>query len=232
MCIIELVCSRTRKMQRSPLQNRVDPQGKLNAHLSKSSTLMGNRGILHNDEQEVVKQWVGSAWVTCLIHVSGLNRNTDKKGLFRPSNYSELFFLDEATAFSAGHRPCAYCRRARYSEFKSAWLQANSSALSAKQSHSIKDIDRHLHAERAIRGGGKLTFRTAFSKLPSGAFVELDSRPYLLWNGSLRPWAFIGYDPSAPISNAEEEVTVLTPRSTVAAFLVGFKPDVHPSVNA
>ncbi len=229
---MELDCSRTRKMQRSPLQNRVDPYGKLNAHMSKASTLMGNRGILHNDDQEVVKQWVGSAWVTCLLHVSGLNRNPDKKGLFRPGNYSELFFLDEATAFSAGHRPCSYCRRARYNEFKAAWLQANSSAISAKQFHSIKDIDRHLHAERAIGGGGKMTFSTTFSKLPSGTFVELDSKPYLLWNGSMRPWSFTGYGAATPISNAEAQVTVLTPRSTVATFLLGFMPDVHASVIA
>ena len=90
------------------LQNRVDPWGALNAFSARGAWL-GNRGILHNEHQQVVVQWRGKAWITCLLDFKG-RANT----VFAPGAYSQLFFLDEASAFAAGHRPCAECRRHRF----------------------------------------------------------------------------------------------------------------------
>src|SRR5690606_20009325 len=106
-------------MPRAPLQNRVDPWGRLNAVRARG-TLMGNRGILHDDAGRIVRPWKGKAWIACALHWKDWQRTP-----FTPGTWSELFFLDEATAFAAGHRPCKLCRRVRHLEFKRAWLAAN-----------------------------------------------------------------------------------------------------------
>lgn len=59
---------------------------------------MGNRGILHNGDNKIVRPWAHKAWVTCLLEFNGIKRPKP----FSPGNYSELFFIDEATAFAAG----------------------------------------------------------------------------------------------------------------------------------
>jgi hypothetical protein len=102
-----------------PLQNRVDPWGRLVA-LNLRGTWLGNRGILHNEKKKIIAPWRHKAWVTCQLEFKGRKRQ-----IFSPGSYSELFFLDEVTAFAAGHRPCAECRRDRYNEFKAAWLAMN-----------------------------------------------------------------------------------------------------------
>ena len=94
-----------------PLQNRVNPNGELKAVKSRGAFL-GNRGIIHNDEKEIIAPFKIKGWVTCQLEFKGRKRELMAKG-----RYTELFFLDEATAFSAGHRPCAECRRTRYNEF-------------------------------------------------------------------------------------------------------------------
>ncbi len=99
-------------MKQTPLQNRVDPWGYLRATSARGS-LMGNRGILHNQEKRIVRPWAHKAWIACLLSYGSVRR-----AVFAPGNYSELFFLDEATALSAGHRPCGQCQRERYRLFK------------------------------------------------------------------------------------------------------------------
>ena len=108
-----------------PLQNRVDPYGKLHA-IAARGAWMGNRGILHDDEKRIVAPWRLKRWITCALTFRGRKRQ-----VFAPHRYSELFFLDEATSFAAGHRPCAECRRERYNEFRAAWFEANQAAISA-----------------------------------------------------------------------------------------------------
>src|SRR6185295_157110 len=98
-----------------PLENRVDPWGCIHA-VAARGTLLGNRGKLHDETRRLTRQWDRKAWVTCELEHDGRKRE-----VFGANSYSELFFLDEATAFSAGHRPCASCRRTRYAEFKSKW---------------------------------------------------------------------------------------------------------------
>lgn len=206
----------------SPRQNRVDPWGRLNA-VPDRGAWMGNRGILHNDSGEVVAPWRHKAWVTCVLEYKGRRRE-----IFSPRRYSELFFLDEAAALSAGHRPCAFCRRERFNEFKALWCKANLDGV-PPSSVPAPEMDRRLHSERAVRGGGKATFRAKFETLPRGTFIEHEGEAFLIWEGRLLKWSFSGYSPAAPADLPSGEVNVLTPASIVAVLRLGFLPQVHES---
>ncbi len=204
-----------------PLQNRVDPWGNLIAVEARGAWL-GNRGILHDANQTIVAPWRHQSWIVCQLEFKGRKRK-----VFTPNNYSELFFLDEATAFSAGHRPCAECRRDRFLEFKNAWMLAN---LGAPQpSLPIAWIDKRLHSERAARGGRKVTYTAKFRELPFGAFIEREGRACLYWRGELKPWSPAGYLEALVLPQPREIVRVLTPKSLVRMFAGGFTPEVHPS---
>jgi hypothetical protein len=204
-----------------PLQNRVDPYGTLHAVAARGAWT-GNRGILHDESKRIVALWRVKRWITCTLQFKGRHRS-----VFAPRRWSELFFLDEATAFAAGHRPCAECRRDRFNEFRAAWMSANADLLAGSGSR-IDEIDKVLHAERAVRGGGKQTYSAQLDTLPSGTFVEYRHAPHLLWKGRLRPWSFSGY--GAPIKASATEVAVLTPQSIVQVFHSGLLPQVHASV--
>ena len=202
-----------------PLQNRVDPWGRLHAIASKRSTRMGNRGILHDQDRRIVRQWAARAWIFCLLEFKGRQRK-----VFGPRSYSELFFLDEASAFAAGHRPCAECQRARFTEFKRAWLAANRRPADTP----IAEIDRQLHAERLHRAQ-KRTYQAPLRELPDGTFVEVGARAFLRWQGRLLEWSSDGYRPNS--GSEPEFVRVLTPVSVVRAFARGFKPTtVHLAI--
>ena len=146
-----------------------------------------------------------------------------------PGRYTELFFLDEATALAAGHRPCGECRRADFRRFKAAWLAGNAErGLTGRV--PIAAIDRELHRDRLTPDGFQRTFRTDIAALPAGVFVARGAprAPLLIWAGALWPWSPEGYgDPETKPSTGV--VTVLTPRSTVSAFGAGFTPGVHAS---
>jgi hypothetical protein len=206
------------------LQNRVDPWGKLRAVPTRGA-LMGNRGVLHDEENAIVKPWARKAWVTCLLQFKGIKRPKP----FSQGNYSELFFVDEATAFAAGHRPCAYCQRARHLEFKGAWVRANVSE-DLRASTKMPDIDKVIHAERAISGGGKSTYDARLVELPHGAIFEHEDVAYLVSARGYLPWSFSGYGVAQNIDETGL-VKVLTPRSIVRAFVAGFTPIVHKSAS-
>lgn len=195
-----------------PLRNRVDPWGRLHAITSKRSTRMGNRGILHDPQQRIVRQWAGRAWIICLLEFRGRQRK-----VFGPRSYSELFFLDEATAFAAGHRPCAECQRARFTEFKQAWLAANHRPADSP----IAEVDRQLHAER-LHGKEKRTYEAPLRTLPSGTFLEHHGEALLVWDGRLLQWSPEGYRPYS--GRRPDQAAVLTPASVVRTFARGFKP--------
>lgn len=205
-----------------PLQNRVNPFGGLDA-VSARGAWLGNRGIIHDDRKQIVAQWRTQAWITCELHFRGVHRS-----VFSPHTWSELFFLDEATAFAAGHRPCAYCRRPRYKEFKHAWCTANAGLLDQPDPR-VGVIDARLHAERVTRQGRKVTYATRFGDLPPGTFIARDDIACLVWRGRLFPWSHRGYGPSRPALDAGARVDVLTPKSVVALFGRGFCPQVHES---
>lgn len=200
------------------LQNRVDPWGMLRTVPDRGS-LMGNRGILHNEERFIVKRWAHKHWVTCLLTFKNIKRPSP----FSTTNhYSELFFVDEATAFSAGHRPCAFCQRMRSNEFKAAWLEANIDAPE-RAGYSLSKIDAVLHNERAQRGGGKLVFEEVLSQLPVGAMFEWNGAAYLVTTKGHLRWSFAGYGTPVELDGSAS-VKVLTPASVVKAFKAGFVP--------
>lgn len=186
---------------------------------------MGNRGILHNTQKKIIKTSARKGWVTCQLEFEGRQRK-----VFGPGSYSELFFLDEATAFAAGHRPCAECRRDRYSEFKSVWVKANPDLIRSGDP-PIGDIDNVMHAERVLRSGGKVTFEASLASLPAGTFIELGGKAVLLWRGSLLRWSFGGYS-NTSIGLSPITVSVLTPASIVRAFRSGLVPKVHTSADS
>ncbi len=101
------------------LQNRVDPFGNLHA-VPHRGKWMGNRGLLHNDRKEIVRHSQLKRWIYCKLEFKGWHRE-----VMRPGHYTELFFLDEATALAAGHRPCMECQRERATEFKRIWNEVN-----------------------------------------------------------------------------------------------------------
>ena len=209
-------------MTSNTLQNRVNPWGNLCAVPSRG-TLMGNRGILHDDRNKIVKPWAHKAWVTCLLEFKGIKRPRP----FSPGTYSELFFLDEATALAAGHRPCASCQRARHLEFKDAWIRANV-VEELRASTLMPNIDKVLHAERTASGGGKRTFYAPLEALPLGTIFEHESTACLVTGAGYLPWSFGGYGAPKSIDQVTI-VKVLTPRSVVRAFAAGFTPAIHSS---
>lgn len=209
-----------------PLQNRVTPSGQLEA-VSAHGAWLGNRGILHDANRRIVAPWRHNAWVTCRLDFKGRHR-----AVFSPNRYSELFFLDEATAFSAGHRPCAECQRERYNEFKALWWSANLGATGSKP--SITEIDKKLHAERTLRlrGSGQSNYSDQFQHVAAGTFIEIEGMPFLFWSKQLYPWSHFGYGRPQPVPPQSTQVRILTPASIVAMFHCGFKPQVHASARS
>ena len=181
---------------------------------------MGNRGVLHDASKRVVAAWRLPRWIACVLEFRGRHRE-----VFAPHRYSELFFLDEATSLSAGHRPCAECRRARYEEFRAAWDTGRRGRDRVRGFLRADAIDRVLHAERTERAGKKRTYRAVLSSLPDGTMVEHAGRPLLIWKGRLLPWSFEGYERAVDAA-LQTEVDVLTPPSIVGVIRAGFVPEV------
>jgi hypothetical protein len=205
-----------------PLQNRIDPFGDFHA-VDTRGGYMGNRGILHDEQKKIIAPWRGKAWVTCLLGFKGIKRE-----VFSKNSYSELFFLDEATAFSAGHRPCNYCQRDRFKAFKTAWLAANHNLLpSTEADPSITLIDQVLHTERAVRGGAKVKFTEQIQNIPDGTFVEINGAAFLVSRNALVAWSFAGYARPVALPDVGTVVQVLTPKSIVSMFRQGFLPQIH-----
>jgi hypothetical protein len=206
-----------------PRQNRVTPSGDLIA-TPEHGTLMGNRGVLHDGEGRIVRRWQGKRWIACLLNYKGR-----KRAVMTPGRYTELFFLDEATALAAGHRPCAECRRGRFNAFRTAWRRGQGVA----EMPTAPEIDDRLHAERLEPVGTKCIWHAKLDDLPDGVFVRLPDRvgDWLLWKGLLRTWSAGGYGETL-IRPHDIEVAVLTPPSTVAAIRAGFAPEVHRSAVA
>jgi len=201
-----------------PFQNRVDPFGNL-FRTHARGTMMGNRGgSLHNSEREIVRLYKSRRWITCVLEFRGRHRV-----VMSGHRYTELFFLDEAVAFAAGHRPCAECRRERFNAFKEAWRRA-------KKLDSLPfadEMDLELHPARIARRE-KVTYAARLGTLPDGCFVQLEGRAYLVWNDALLLWTAEGYSGRETRRN-DLAVTVLTPAPLVGCLSAGYKPAVHDS---
>jgi hypothetical protein len=195
-----------------PHRNRVTPYGEIVA-VPERGTLMGNRGVLHADDGTHRRDWQVRRWIACRLEFKGRQRE-----IRQPRRWTELFFLDEATALAAGHRPCAECRRGDYRRWQAAWPQHDTGADA---------MDLVLHASR-LDGRAKRTYDARPADLPDGAIVERGGRAWLVARGALLPWSAGGYGP-AERAGAGETVTVLTPAVTVAAIAAGYAPALHPS---
>lgn len=188
---------------------------------------MGNRGILHDQEQRVQRRYVGKRWIICLLAFKGRKRQ-----VMQPHAYTELFFLDEATALAAGHRPCAECQPARFRAFRSYWAKANPDRTRSS-TPSANQLDTVLHAERLTNKREQATWHAPLATLPDGVIVELveTGLPHLIWQGTLLPWHTKGY--GSPVdAPPDAEVEVLTPQSVVRAIVAGYAPIVHASANS
>ncbi|MGB1949829.1 MAG: hypothetical protein ACPHQ9_03570 [Marinobacter sp.] len=181
---------------------------------------MGNRGVLHNSKREITRQFKASAWITCLLEFKGRQRE-----LMSPGAYTELFFLDEVTAFAAGHRPCAECRRTRYNEFRDIWQEAN--AWTGDGNVRAPELDKVLHEER-LAANKRVTWTTRLDELPHGAMFLLNNEAHAICGDRVLVWSFAGYC-EVSRENGPDMVEVLTPRSVVKAFAGGFKSEFHPS---
>lgn len=201
-----------------PLQNRVTPFGEIVAHPVRGM-FMGNRGILHDSGRRLhpTRRWTHKAWICCLCDFKGRRRTP-----MTPGRYTELFFLDEATALAAGHRPCFECRRADAKRFAAAWAQGNGASPPP-----AKAIDAVLHAERLDGKARRLHPLPAASEtLPDGTMVAAEDRAWLVSGGRLLRWSFEGYGAAAGIFPAPK---LLTPPSIVRTLAAGYRPALHPS---
>ncbi|WP_315771082.1 MULTISPECIES: hypothetical protein [unclassified Bradyrhizobium] len=201
-----------------PLQNRVTPMGDIVAAPHRG-LFTGNRGIIHDPATKTLlnRRWSSPAWLVCLCEFRGKRRK-----VMATQSWTELFFLDEATALAAGHRPCFYCRRDDAKRFRAAWEEGN-----GVRSLRVSEIDRVLHRERLDRGRKRLhPLPMPLAALPDGAMVQAGEESFLIRKGWALPWLAAGYDaPRAGITDA----LLLTPPSTLRAIKAGYAPVLHPS---
>jgi hypothetical protein len=201
------------------LQNRVDPWGNIITTNARGAW-MGNRGVLHDEHQTIRRSFKLKAWITCVLQFKGRHRE-----VMSPNRWTELFFLDEATAFSAGHRPCFECRREDAKRFKSFWLKGNPE-YRFDEGVSIEEIDKILHQERIDKKGRKVSYEALIRDLPDGSFVELNGKPYLVTASRIFRWTPFGYEKEELLPSGQR-VKVLTPRSIVNAIRAGYMVQIN-----
>ncbi|MGL4287913.1 MAG: hypothetical protein ACRCVA_16320 [Phreatobacter sp.] len=199
------------------LANRVDPFGGIQA-VPERGLMFGNRGgRFHRDDRTLrPRPWASRQWLCCVLSFKNRRRKVMGRG------YTELFFLDEPTAFAAGHRPCFECRRAAAVRFAGAWAVAKGLAAPPR----APAMDLVLHAER-LNGQVKQTRRTDVAALPDGAMIAIDGEPFAIKGTALLPWSFAGYGP--PRAKPRIEAALLTPPSIVAVLATDYDPLWHPS---
>jgi hypothetical protein len=200
-----------------PLQNRVTPSGDIIATPHRGM-FTGNRGIIHDPATKTLtRRWTTKAWLTCVCEFRGRRRE-----VMGGRSWTELFFLDEATAFAAGHRPCFYCRRDDANRFRAAWEAGN-----GVKAVSARDIDAVLHRERLDGRAKRLhPLPTPMQRLPDGAMVTLENESYLILQGRALVWSPAGYLAARQLP---EDAMLLTPPSTLRALSAGYRPVLHPS---
>jgi hypothetical protein len=204
-----------------PLQNRVTPLSELIADPARG-LVYGNRGCLHDHAGQIRRRYNGRRWIACRLEFRGWHRAP----LMQPGRFTELFFLDEVTAFAAGHRPCALCRRADYDRFTALWLEIHPGRVGADA------IDAQLHGERVDPGTrGQRHHDAPLDDLPDGAFVMHEGAPHVVLGAELLRWTAGGY--GAPAARpARARARLITPPSLTGILHAGWVPAVplvHPS---
>lgn len=205
-----------------PLQNRVTPLGELVAD-SARGLVYGNRGCLHDDGGNIRRRYSGRRWIACRLRFRGWHRHP----LLQPGRFTELFFLDEVTAFAAGHRPCALCRREDYSRFLEIWRDTHHGLPGADA------IDAQLHAERVAADRLQRHHVAPLDALPDGAFVIHADAPRLVLGDSLLRWSAAGYVEPTPRPRGGT-ARLITPPSLLEVLRTDWQPLVpllHPSAH-
>jgi len=200
-----------------PLQNRVTPTGDIVATPHRGM-FTGNRGIIHDPATKTLtRRWASRAWLTCSCEFRGRRRE-----VMGGRSWTELFFLDEATALAAGHRPCFFCRRDEALKFRAAWEAGNGvSEIRARE------IDAVLHRER-LEGRTKRLhpLPMPLRRLPDGAMLQAADESFVMVRGKALQWSPAGY---RVVDEAPQEALLLTPPSTLRAMAAGYRPVLHPS---
>ncbi len=203
-----------------PLKNRVTPLGDLIAHPARG-LVYGNRGCLHDASGTIRHRYAVRRWIACRLEFRGWQRGP----LLQPGRFTELFFLDEATAFAAGHRPCALCRHHDYRRFVECWSRQHGGPAGAD------DIDARLHEERIDAGSKRQRHHeAALEELPDGAFVLHEGAPHLVLGSALLRWSPAGYQ--RRVKRPRGPVETITPPSLLALLATGWEgavPLIHPS---
>lgn len=201
------------------LQNRVTPLGDIVA-TAQRGLFTGNRGIIHDPATRTLlkRRWTNPAWIVCTLQRRDVRRN-----VMATRSWTELFFLDEATALAAGHRPCFYCRRGAALAFRDCFPRPRTAAAP-----SAREIDRTLHAER-LQGRAKRlhSLPSRSEPLPDGTFVLQNGAPHLVFAGDAYPWSWDGYGPP---TKRQADARLITPPSVVAALRGGYRAVLHDSV--
>jgi hypothetical protein len=220
-------------MRRVPRVNRVDPWGDLHG-VTPRGLFTGNRGCLVDGDGRLVRHHRGSLWITCVTAFRGRRVPLDAPGRWTP-----LFFLDDAVALAAGHRPCGYCRRDQHLAYRDAVARALARAGGPPDPGPAgrvraRDLDRRLAAERLRRGrglaraGDRRLWPAPLDELPSGTVVALDGEAHLVHGPHLFRFAFDGWQ-RGPDRPAGVTVDVITPRTSVLALGAGYSPVLHAS---
>jgi hypothetical protein len=202
-----------------PLQNRVTPFGEIVA-IPQRGMFTGNRGIIHDPATKTLlnRRWTSKAWLICTCEYKGRRREP-----MAGRSWTELFFLDEAVALAAGHRPCFACRREAAEQFRDCWRSATRNPHA-----STETIDGTLHAERLDHGRKRIHPAPAsLSELPDGVVVTAAGSAFTLLAGNAYRWTNEGY---VPVERLHHIDGLLTPPSTLAAVACGYRPALHPSI--
>ena len=206
-----------------PLQNRVTPLGELIADPARG-LVYGNRGCLHDDAGQIRRRYAGRRWIACRLRFRGWHRIP----LLQPGRFTELFFLDDATAMAAGHRACALCRREDYDRLVALWRDLHPGQSGADA------IDAQLHGERvAADTRAQRHHEAPLESLPDATFVLRAGAPWLVLGGRLLAWTPAGYAERVP-RPARGLAVVITPPSLVEVLRAGWRgvvPLLHPSAS-
>ncbi|WP_315831727.1 hypothetical protein [Bradyrhizobium prioriisuperbiae] len=204
-----------------PLQNRVTPLGDI-VSTPHRGLFTGNCGIIHDPATRTLlgRRWTTRAWLICVCEFRGRRRK-----VMATQSWTELFFLDEATALAAGHRPCFFCRRDDANAFRAAWARGQGVDIPR-----AGEMDLVLHDERLQGRTRRLhALPSAPSALPDGAMVQAGGESFVIVGGRPLKWSFAGY---RAVANIPGDALLLTPPSTVRALSAGYPPVLHPSAKA
>jgi hypothetical protein len=202
------------------LRNRATPLGEVIADPARG-LVYANRGVLHDARGEIRRRYNGRRWIACRLGFKGRRRSP----LMAPGRFTELFFLDEATAFAAGHRPCGECRYEDYQRFSALWQALHPGQVKADA------MDWQLHSERVDpQTRGQQRHAMSSDELPDGAYVLLDGEPWLVLGDELLQWTPSGYRARRSRAGGET-MLVLTPPSLVEVLRAGWEPQAVPCLH-